>query len=409
MGARRAAVLWPLAVCGPVLIALFFVELAVFGGMHAFQGEGDFQNTYPNVVFGILAPPLGALVLSRLPRHPVGWVFLGCGLASALTLAVYPYAHAGLPRDLPGALVAAWVSEWIWGLGLIPLVTIGVLLFPDGRPPTPRWRWLLVSDIAAVVLVFVSNAFHPGKLQNHPVATNPLGVPLPAAVFGVVTTVGMALFFVGFLGGVLSAVVRWRRSRGIERTQLSWFAFAITVIAAALLLPLPPGPAIVVLVVAVPLLPLSVAVAILRGHLYGIEVVVRRSLVYAALTVVLLIGYSVTVAALGALLRGRAGGVAALVATALVAVAFAPVRQRAQHGVDRLLYGEGRDPYAVLSGVGRRLEQPVDDPESVLADMAAAVSESLRLPYVRIEMSGDGRRLPSPRWARRSQSCTRCH
>ena len=393
MGARRAALLWLLAACGPLLLALFTVELAVFGGMHPLHGETGFENTYPNIVFGMLAPPLGALILSRLPRHPIGWVFMGCGLASALTLAVYPYAHAGLPRGLPGALAAAWVSEWIWGLGLIPLVTIGVLLFPDGRPPTPRWRWLLVSDVTAVVLVFLANAFHPGTLQNHPAATNPLGLPLPDVVFAVLTAAGMALFLVGFVGGALSAMVRWRRAHGPERAQLAWFAFAVATLAVAFFVPWPARFNTVIVLVAVPLLPLSVAAAILRGHLYGIEVVVRRSLIYATMTVVLLVGYAVTVAALGTLLRGRAGGVPALVATALVAIAFAPVRHRAQRGVDRLLYGERRDPYAVLSGVGRRLEQPVDDPESVLADMAAAVAESLRLPFVRIEMAGDG---PAP-------------
>jgi signal transduction histidine kinase len=265
-----------------------------------------------------------------------------------------------------------------------------VLLFPDGRPPTPRWRWLLVVDLAAVALVFAANAFHPGRLQNHPAAENPLGLPLPAVVFPVLQTTGMALFLVGFFGGIVAAVVRWRRAEGTERSKLAWVAFAIATLAVALIVPWPGALNIVVLVVAVPLLPLSIAAAILRGHLYGIEVVVRRSLVYATLTVVLLLGYAAVVAAFDALLRGGAGPVATLVATALVAVAFAPVRQRAQQGVDRLLYGEGRDPYAVLSGVGRRLEQPVDDPESVLADMAAAVADSLRLPYVRVETSVEG-------------------
>jgi signal transduction histidine kinase len=309
-----------------------------------------------------------------------------------LTLAVYPYAHAGLVADhLPGALAAAWVSEWIWGLGLIPLVTLGVLLFPDGRPPTPRWRGLLVIDLGAVLLVFVANAFHPGRFENHPVATNPLGVPLPREVFDVIAAAGMVLFVVGFLGGVVASVVRWRRAAGAERTQLAWFALAVALLAAALFVPLPGALHVVAVVLAVPLLPLTVAVAILRGHLYGIEVVVRRSLAYATLTVVLVIGYAVTVAALGTLLRGRAGPAAALVATALVTVAFAPVRQRAQQGVDRLLYGEGRDPYAVLTGLGRRLDSSSPDTaDDTLAEIAGTVARSMRLPYVRVEVHRSG-------------------
>jgi two-component system NarL family sensor kinase len=389
MGVRRSWLLWLLAGCGPMLLVLFAIELALAPDLHPF-GAADFENTYPNVVFGSVVPLLGALILTRVPRHPIGWIFLVCGLASAVTLAVYPYADAGLEHDLPGALAAAWVSEWVWGLGLIPLVTLGVLLFPDGRLPTPRWRWLLTTDLASVLLVFLANAFHPGAFENHPAATNPFGVPLPDGVFAVLATAGMVLFVVGFLGGVASAVVRWRRARGPERTQLAWVAFAVAALAIALFVPWPEGLRTAVVVIAVPLLPMSVAAAILRGHLYEIEVVVRRSLVYVTLSVVLVLGYATVVAALDALLSGRAGPVVALVATALVAVAFAPVRHRAQQGVDRLLYGEGRDPYAVLSGVGRRLEQPIGDPESVLADMAAAVADSLRLPFVQIEVAGDG-------------------
>ena len=203
--------------------------------------------------------------------------------------------------------------------------------------------------------------------------------------------------------------MRWRRARGPEQTQLAWFAFAVAALVVALLPNWPTGLNTVILVVTVPLLPLSMGAAILRGHLYGIEVVVRRSLVYGTLSVVLVLGYAATVAALGALLSGRSGTAAALVATALVAVAFAPVRLRAQQGVDRLLYGEGRDPYAVLSGVGRRLEQPVEDPElgarrhgpRRLPTRCASLTSVSRCP-------GDGPGNPAERWARPPPTSRTC-
>lgn len=388
-----APALWTLACLGPVLIVAFFIELTGSFTLRPLSGA-EFDNTWPNIVFGTLMPPLGALVLSRRPRHAVGWVLLVCGLASAVTLAVYPYAHRGLVRDYPGAVAAAWVSEWAWGLGVIPMVTLGVLLFPDGRLPSRRWRLLLTADLLAVALVFFRNAFHPGRLENHPAATNPLALPLSATVTDVAGGIGMALFLAGFLGGAVAAVVRWRRADGPDRAQLGWFAFAAATLVVAVLAPLPSDLHRLVSLFAVPLLPLTVAVAILRGRLAGIEVAVRRSLLYAALTAVLVLAYALLVTGLGLLLGGRGSGAPALVATALVAVGFAPVRDRAQRAVDRLLYGDRRDPYAVLSSLGRRLDDAPstggDELGETLREIAATVAGSLRLPYVRVEVGRPG-------------------
>src|SRR5690348_5512717 len=121
------------ALCAVLQVAMIAAKLAT-------RTPGDFslQNIYPNVAFGLLLPALGSLVLSRIGRHPIGWLFLGCGLASTLTLAVYAYARYGLithPGSLPLSVAAAWVSSWIWTLGFAPLVTVMVLLFPDGRLP----------------------------------------------------------------------------------------------------------------------------------------------------------------------------------------------------------------------------------------------------------------------------------
>ena len=391
MRARRAWLLWLLAWCGPLLmLAAGALYLGVDRTSLPDQGgSGTFENIYPNVVFGALVPLLGALILSRLPTHAVGWLFLSCGLASALTLAVYPVADVAHAHHPGLGVAAAWVSEWIWGLGLIPLVTLGVLLFPDGRPPGPRWRPLLVADTVAVVLVFSANAFHPGRLENHAAIHNPLGLDLPQPVFGAIRAVGMGLFLVGFLGGAVSPVLRWRRARGAERAQLSWFALSVATLPVALLLPLPIAIRHATLAVAVPLVPLSVAVAILRRNLYSIEVVVRRSLLYAALTTVLLLGYAVVVTVVGSVLGDRGTQAAALVATAFVAIAFAPVRARLQGHVDWMLYGDRGDPYAVLTDLGRRLGGSQEDGDP-MAEIAETVASSLRLPYVRVEVDREG-------------------
>jgi signal transduction histidine kinase len=386
---RAPAALWSLAALGPLLLVASAV-VTFAGGL---PRHFEFTNVYPNLVFGTLLPAIGVLIVSRLPRHPIGWLFTACGLASAITVAVYTYAEYGLvvhPGSLPGALAAGWVSSWVWAFGFAPLVTFGVLLFPDGHLPSRRWRYLAWLDAAAIVALATSNAFRPGPLTNHPVADNPLGVPLPHQVFAALGAAGFGLLLVGLAGSAVSAVVRWRRADAVERAQLSWFAFAAVLLAVVVVAPMPNVVGLLLSVVAIPLLPMAVAVAILRRHLYGIEVVVRRSLVYGTLTVVLLTGYALTVVALGALLRGHADPAVALVATALVAVAFAPVRDRLQRAAGRLLYGDRDNPYAVLSGVSRRLDVSPQPDDGALAEIAETVATSLRLPYVRVDVCREG-------------------
>jgi two-component system, NarL family, sensor kinase len=385
MASRRPRWLWALAACGPLMLATFAVGAAV-AGLHQPVSSSDlFENLYPNIVNGTLMPVLGALILQRLPRHAVGLVFMVCGLVAAATFPVFGYAYLALvahPGSLPAGVAVAWVSSWLWAFGLMPLVTIGVLMFPDGRLPSRRWRPLLVLDVAAIAVVVVSTALTPGPLNNHPVADNPLGVPIARDVMMAAQSVGFVMFLVGTLGSLASVAVRWRRADSVQRSQLSWFLLAVAMIVGAIVIP--PPIAYALALVAFPLLPVAVAVAILRRNLYGFDIVVRRSLVYAVLTGTLLLGYAAVVAGLGLLLGSRADGVAALVGTALVAVAFAPLRSRLQAAADRLLYGEGRDPYAILTGVGRRLGEP--DADDGLGDVAEIVASALRLPYVRVSI-----------------------
>jgi signal transduction histidine kinase len=392
-GVRTKGLVWLLAALGPVLLAvsLTIPDRAPVHG-HDWVGE-----VYPNLVMGALLPLLGALILSRLPRHPVGWLFLGCGLVSAFTLAVYAYAVYGLvehPGALPLAVGAAWVSAWVWSLGFMPLAGLGPLLFPDGRLPSRRWRPVLWCGIAGPLLVVLANAFRPGPLENHPVRDNPLGLALPTPVFSVLGGAGLGLFLVGFLGSVAAALVRWHRARGVEREQLRWFALSVALLAVAVVPPYPFWLAAPLAIVVTPMFPVAVAVAILRDKLYGIEVVVRRSLVYGALTVVLLVGYAVVVTLLGLALQGHAASGERLAATAFVAVGFAPVRTRLQRSADRLVYGGRGDPYAVLTDVGRRLDVTDDADggadDAALGEVAEAVATSLRLPYVRVEVHRPG-------------------
>ena len=373
----------------------FWLVLGGLGevGRHGF---GDFaQNMYPNIVFGLAFPVAGALILSRLPGHRLGWLYCLCGLASSVTLASYTYAQRGLadrPGSLPGALAAGWVSSWIWVCGFSPLVTFGVLWFPDGRLPSRRWWPVAAVAGLAVGLGVTSLALRPGPLENHPVRVNPLGVPLPRSWFDAVGSAAFVpLLLIAILGSLAALAVRYRRGSAGERDQLRWLLIAVGLLVVSFALV---GGRTVALagnllgLVAIPLVPLSVGVAVLRRRLDGAEIAVRRSLVYGWLLAAGLAVYAGVVLVLNAVLRGHAQPVVALAAAAAVAVLYQPLRLRLQRAADRMLYGDRGDPYAVLAGLGRRL-QAAGSAEQTLPETVQAIAAALRLPYVAVELPGD--------------------
>ncbi|WP_322763305.1 histidine kinase [Frankia sp. Cr2] len=357
---------------------------------------GDFvDNAYSNIVFGLAFPVVGTLILSRRPGHRLGWLYCLCGLASSVTLAAYSYAQRGLvdgPGLLPGALAAGWVSSWIWLCGVSPLVTFGVLWFPDGRLPSRRWWPVQVVAGLAIGLGVAVIALRPGPLENASVRDNPLGLPLPRSWFGAVSSVGVfPVLLVAVVGGLAAAVVRYRRGSTGERDQLRWFLVAVLLIVVTIA---PVGGSTVGVVhnlfslVAIPLLPLSVGVAVLRHRLDGVEVAVRRSLVYGWLIAAGLAVYAAVVLVLQAVLRGHAEPAVTLAAAGAVAVLYQPLRLRLERSADRMLYGDRGNPYAVLVGLGRRL-QAAGSAEHTLPETVGAIASALRLPYVAVELPGD--------------------
>jgi signal transduction histidine kinase len=339
---------------------------------------------------------VGALIVSRRPANRLGRLYLASATAMALTLAVFQYAWFGLvtrPGELPGALAAAWVSAWIWSLGFAPLFTFGLLLYPDGRLPSPRWRWAAAVACLALVCLAVPNALLPGRLANHPV-DNPLGVPGAGPALGVVAGLGFPLLLAGFAAGVGSLAVRWRRAEpgGRERRQLSLLLLPA---ALCLLLVAAPDTGPTTVWAAVPglaviaLVPAAVGVAVLRHRLYDIDVVLNRSLVYAGLTVTIAVLYTATVWALGSPVHDWTGAVAIGMIGALVL----PLRSGLQRLVDRGMYGDRGDPYAATSQLTARL-QAAAAPGAALTAVAEAIASSLRLPYVAVE-AADGRRAAS--------------
>lgn len=336
---------------------------------------------------------VGAVVVSRQSRHRLGWLFLGVGLACALTLFLFGYAYVGLetkPGSLPGALAIGWVSSWIWALTFAPAFTLGILLFPDGHLPTRRWRWAAVVAVAGIATNIAATAFAPGPFDGFPSHRNPLGIHGATGTMSALQNIGWPLVVAGMVLGVASLVARWRRAAPgtLARRQITLLALAAGTVTVMVLLPAGGTSAgsYVFGFVLMLLVPAAVGAAIVRHRLYDIEVTLNRSLVYAALTGSVLIAYAAVVALAGQVGGSDSAPVAGL-AAALVAVALLPMRGRLQRGIDRLMYGEGGDPYRAVSALADRLTA-VAAPGEALQTVVDSIRTALRAPYVAVKIGG---------------------
>src|SRR5215217_4562147 len=334
---------------------------------------------------------VGALVASRQPRNTIGWIFCAIGLfltSSGASGQYAIYAVVSSPGSLPGGGTAAWLEAFLNGPIIITMFALLLLLFPDGRPPSHRWRAVLWLDLIAAVLLSVGS-FKPGPMPTSSLnVANPFGIEEIGALLNVLLYVGLSLALAVTAVGAVSLMVRFRRSRAEERQQIKWFAFAGAIMCAVtaagpFLWSLPPSSPGVTLIwpvlflSAASTIPVATGIAILKYRLYDIDVVINRTLVYGALSVIVVGIYILVVASLGALLQAQGSLFASLLATGLVAVLFAPLRDRLQRAVNRLMYGHRDDPYKVLSGLGERLEATLA-PNAVLPTIVESVAQALK-------------------------------
>ncbi|MDP9485527.1 MAG: sensor histidine kinase [Actinomycetota bacterium] len=341
---------------------------------------------------------VGGLIASRRPANPVGWFILGHALCFSLGEFSRQYAIYGFltePGSLPFARAAVWPAYWVWFPGLVLMFSLLPLYFPNGRLLSPRWRpavWLAV--FVALVAAGIG-AFQPNDLEA-PGLPNPLGIEALRPFVGVFLDVALpALWLILGLASVASLLVRFRRSRGEERQKIKWIGYAAVLMIAHipldlfLLQPLAPAAAIVLGNVFLAIPWAAIAVAVLRHRLYDIDLVINRTLVYGALTACVVGIYVLVVGYLGTLLRVDDNLAVSLFAAGVVAVLFAPLRDRLQRVVNRLMYGERDEPYAVVSRLGQRLEATLA-PEDVLLTIVETVREALKLPYAAIALTKNG-------------------
>jgi len=335
---------------------------------------------YPLV--DILMAGAGALIVARHPQHRVGWLLCASGVFGASLELADGY---GL-HDFDGSTWGAWYATWAW----IPhgvLLALILVLFPDGRFLSSRWRPAAWTTLAGCLIAVPGVALGSMGADAFAPAASP--VAIDAGLASALAGIGQALFVAGFVLSGASLVVRLRRSHGVERQQLKWFAYAVALLIAVV-------PFVVGLwyrtevvhalfPVALAGLPVGAYVGIMRHRLYDIDRVINRTLVYGALTASIVGVYAAVLLAVEALLHDSGSGVGAVVATGAVAVAVQPLRTSLQQRVNRVMYGDRSEPYAALSRLGQRLGADVA-PGAVLNTIVAAVAEALRVPHVAIEL-----------------------
>jgi len=343
MAARRfAALMWGLClVFGVASLVLLAIGPGRVLPSDIFSGVGGASF----LILALTFASVGAIVARRVPENRIGWIFLGAGLANSVQLLSWQYADVGLhaTQRLPGASGAA-VFNTVIGEATAGLLGLALLLFPDGRLPSRRWRPALVSLLVGMALLVLAGTLRPGA-YTEPFAevSNPVGVAGARAAMDVVDLAGWLFVLVGIGLGAAAMLVRLRRARGVERQQLK-LVLAVGCVAATVAgllmstwLVWPTGHLqlrIAVLGVCFAGVPLTAGLAILRYRLYEIDVVVNRTLVYAALSLILAGAFAATVVLLGTAL-GRGSGWATAAATLVVAIAFRPLRARVQDAVDR--------------------------------------------------------------------------
>jgi PAS domain S-box-containing protein len=394
----RATALLAWCLCGAslTLTALGLFLLAVSKspvGVPVYAGAPVYDYWLENTVIAISFSTVGAIITPRLPpRNPIGWIFCSIGVIGGVRLFVSEYAivtllaePSSLPAMLPGGEVLAWISSWLW-ISHIGLFVLLALLFPDGRLPSSRWRpfgWLVG---VVIVTGTVSVALWPETAAGFDPVNHPLGIEIATDTVNPVETIVYALGLVA----ATSMLVRLRRSTGVERQQLKWFAYAVAVLATSAILAYVVSESVgvvwlgwvssMLVIASVVGLPVAVGIAILRYRLYNIDLLLNRTLVYGALTAVLAAVYFGSIVLFQVLFRaftGQESQLAVVASTLAIAALFTPLRRRIQSFIDRRFYRRKYDARKTLEAFSAQLRTETDL-DALSGDLIRVIKETMQ-------------------------------
>jgi len=334
---------------------------------------------------------VGAIVASRHPRNPIGWIFCIVGLVIGLDALALGYAEFWLASGWGSRSfgeTAAWFGTWAWIVQTVAL-TILLLLFPDGRLPSARWRpaaWCAGLGISGCV---VSYALDAGPLADFPQVVNPYGVDSP--LVRIVGIAGVLLLVGSMVASAISVFVRARHAGRVERQQIKWLAYGGAVAVGASLVA---GAisiwsvtvSIAVTTLALLALPIFTGIAIVRYRLYDIDFLINRTLVYGALTATLALVYFGSVATAQAIFRAFTGQqeqpqLAVVVSTLVIAALFTPLRRRIQSFIDRRFYRRKYDARKTLEAFSAKLRDETNL-DALSGDLVGVVRETMQPAHV---------------------------
>src|SRR5215212_6131615 len=340
---------------------------------------------------------VGAIVASRQPRNAIGWIFCGLGLVVSLNSFTGRYAGYRLAGgSAPGSLAetAAWFSSWSWTLWLYVPTSFLLLLFPDGRLPSPRWRpvaWCAALGVAGFLAVYALKA---GPLEDFSRITNPYGVDSP--ILGAVAIAGVILASASMVASAVSLIVRMRRAGRTERQQIKWLAYGGAVAVGAVFVSgviaiWSEDLGISLIIISLLGVPVFTGTAIVRHRLYDIDLLINRTLVYGSLTAMLVALYLGGVVELQRLLSpvvGDSNGLATVASTLAIAALFNPLRRRVQAFVDRRFYRRKYDAAKTLEAFNSRLRNETDL-DALSNDLVGVASATMQPAHVSLWLRPD--------------------
>ena len=370
---RASAIAWSLAGLYVVFVILGFRYAAEAMSITAVDAWTFFAMLWFVVI--------GALIVSRHPRHPIGWMFSVTGLSFAAALFAQAYAIVAISADsrgLPGGQVAAWLGLWINMPGTAVIALFLPLLFPDGHLPSRRWRPVAWIAGALAVVAVLGSMFKPGSYPGFPLIRNPLGIDAWDDLFDVVDSATDIVFVLLIVLTAVALFERMRRAGPDERLQIRWFVFAGSIVIVGFLADsvsgLVPGVESVtgiLAVAAVTALPVAVGIAILRYRLYEIDVIINRTLVYGLLTAVLAGLYTAALALFQRLfvaVTGQSSDLAIVMTLFVLATVFTPIKTSLQTAVDGRLKRSGPPQTASASGLDDLLKLAELHSHGILTD-----------------------------------------
>jgi hypothetical protein len=342
-------------------------------------------------------------VASRRPENPVGWLLCLYGLVISIGYFCAEYAIYALlaePNSLPAGEAMAWIVSWVLPI-LNGLTVFYILLFPTGRLPSRRWRWLGWLTVIFVVVGVVLAAFSSGALLGilGPIQ-NPLGIEGFSSIYYKAVLFTMASLLT--LAAALAVFIRLRRAIGVERQQIKWFAYAAAAYASAGILAYIIPRVIdtplwfervgfALNIVFIPAIPIAIGIAILRYRLYDIDILINRTLVYGSLTatlVALYFGGIVVLQRIFVLLTGEQSTLAVVASTLVIAALFTPLRRRIQSFIDRRFYRRKYDARKTLDAFSAQLRNETDL-DALSDDLVGVVRETMQPAHVSLWLRPD--------------------